>query len=274
MSEAAPRNDVDDEVLDPGRKHRQIAMVLVILTCVGAIAWALFPTRPAAGDGTCAPEGGLRCASSTASTEARLELCEGGTLVPSIACPGGCLDDGGGARCRTESGALAAPVGAGCQSGMSLCTHDATALLVCRDGRLARAAECPKGCVDQGDALGLFCLDATDGIRFAAGFPCPGFKAPADGVERACGPDEKGLLRCENGLLVPDPTVCTECAQSRTGDVTCVGENGEVLVSSAPPPEPLPVPEALPVPENLPVPETLPAADPTAEPEAPRAPAP
>jgi hypothetical protein len=243
MSEAASQNDVDDEMADPGRRRRQVVMIVVIVACVGAIAWALFPARPAATDGACAPEGGLRCASSLSAPEAHLELCQGGTLVPSIACPGGCLDDGGVARCRTESGALAAPVGAGCQPGMSLCTHDATALLVCREGRLVRAAECPKGCVDQGDALGLFCLDATDGIRFAAGFPCPGFKPPADGVERACGPDEKGLLRCEGGLLVPDPMVCSECAQSRTGDVTCVDELGEVLLSSGPPPERPPEPE-------------------------------
>ena len=268
MREVNSQNDLRDasgDALDPGRRRRQLMMVLVILACAAAVAWALIPTRPAAADGSCAPDGGLRCASNASSSEAQLELCEGGTLVPSISCPGGCLDDGGVARCRTESGALAAPVGAGCQRGMSLCTHDATALLVCRDGRLVRAAECPKGCVDQGDALGLYCLDATDGIRFAPGFPCPGFEAPADGVERACGPDEKGLLRCENGLLVPDTTLCAECAQSRTGDVSCVDELGDVLLRSGAPrvAEPLPVPSA---PEPAPEPAGVstpsePAAD-------------
>lgn len=206
----------DDTVT--ARRVRQVLLVVVVAGSVGAVGWTLWRERQAAQNGACEPNGGLRC------NGAAIELCEDGVLSQGVPCTGGCTEDGGVARCTTEAGAITAPVGAVCQAGMSVCSHDAVSLLVCKDGRLAVGAACPKGCVDQGEGKGLFCLDEADGIRFAEGFPCPGFSRASAEPELACGPDGEALLVCKDGLLALDASRrCHPCQQSRTGALTCAG---------------------------------------------------
>ncbi len=133
-------------------------------------------------------------------------------------------------RCVTDRNTLTAPVGAVCQPGMVVCSHTSTELLTCVDGRLAAGAVCPKGCVDEGEGRAIYCLDANEGIRFPSGFPCPGFRTGAtDGRERACGTDGQTLLVCEGGTLVPEERRCQECIQTRSGTVSCLTTEGEVL---------------------------------------------
>lgn len=207
-----------------GRPLRRVALAVVLLACASVVAWTLWRDRAAATD--CQPDGGLRC------SDRAIALCDGGKLVAGVPCTGGCVDDGGVARCVTEAGALTAPVGAVCEAGMSVCSHDALSLLVCRDGRLAVGASCPHGCLDQGEGLGLFCLDDKDGIRFAEGFPCPGFSRGPE-PERTCGHDSETLLVCKDGLLVFDATKrCHPCNQARNGALTC---EGATTADAAPP---------------------------------------
>ena len=201
----------------------RVALVVVILGCAGAVGWTLWRQSHPTDTGGCEPEGGLRCGANG------IEVCTAGALTAGVPCTGGCKDGDGVARCQTEAGNLTAPIGAWCQPGMTVCSHDATTLLVCRGGRLALGATCAKGCVDQGEGKAIFCLDENDGIRFADGFPCPGFSPTfPDGRERACGADGVQLLVCQEGLLVPDASArCKRCAESRTGQVACEAETGE-----------------------------------------------
>ena len=149
-------------------------------------------------------------------------------MVPAGTCTGGCTDQAGEVTCRSSEGSLVAPAGASCTPGMGMCAIDPpSTLLVCRDGRLTLGARCPKTCEDHGQGAALYCLDEADGIRFAEGFACPGFKK---GQEIVCGPDGKSLLRCEDGLLTSHPAVtCHTCTQQRGGQLTCLAEDGRRL---------------------------------------------
>lgn len=166
----------------------------------------------------CAPDGGLRCNGET------LEVCTEGALMAAGTCPGGCKDEAGVARCFDAEHRLMAPHGAACRAGMAFCGMTPGTLLVCKDGRLDKGADCPKGCKDEGERAGLYCLDQGGGLRFAPGFPCP---EPRKSFPFACGADGQALLVCQDGLLAPHTVRCSRCAQSKFGDLTCLDADGD-----------------------------------------------
>jgi len=197
-----------------------IAGAAIILAAGAAQYYSDKQNAPPPEDGTCAPEGGLRC------DDANLQICIQGKLQTAGACPGGCKEDAGVARCLDTRGFLIAPEGAGCRQGMGLCGITPNTLLVCQNGALKKAADCPAGCTDEGENGGLYCLDNRDSLRFAEGFACPRFDAPR---AFACGGDGRTLLTCKDGLLAKHTTKCDACFQGRRGDVTCFDAEGTRL---------------------------------------------
>jgi hypothetical protein len=216
-------------IVVPGRRPWQkVAVKLAVIGIgaavglCGALAAALLLGLQPLPRGECTPEGGLRCNGQV------IQLCTGGHLVSVGTCAGGCTDQGGEVSCRDGTGSLVAPAGAACTPGMGMCAVEpANTLLVCRDGRLAAGARCPKACEDRGQGAALYCLDEADGIRFAEGFACPGFQKTDEIV---CGANGKSLLRCKDGLLASYPDVtCHSCAQQRGGKLTCLDADGKRL---------------------------------------------
>lgn len=94
---------------------------------------------------------------------------------------------------------------------------------------MEQVATCPTGCIDEGDTGGLFCLGPKGGLRFHAGFQCPGFNKGEQ--EYACGPAGASLLRCEKGVLVEvSDRECSQCYQAQaTGSVTCKDKDGALI---------------------------------------------
>ncbi len=201
---------------------KPLLLIVSILLVVGTVvAFALRGVQGPSTDGAeCTPDGGLHC------TTDKINVCEGGKLRLAGGCAGGCIEEDGRARCFNAEGSLMAPVGTGCEPGMGMCGLDTGSLLVCRDGRLAHAAQCEKGCVDLGPGAALYCMDDAGGIRFAEGFGCPEFGGKAG---LACDADGKGLLACQNGLLAPHTISCDVCVQMRTGSLTCLNAAGDRL---------------------------------------------
>jgi len=197
-----------------------LAVALVAVAGIVAVIWWQ-QKRPTAPTAECTPEGGLRC------VEGAIHLCADGVTTKAGDCPGGCDDQDGIARCLAQDGTLTAPPGALCQTGMALCGVDGKSLLVCRDSRLVTGAECPGGCFESDEGGGLYCVDDSQGIRFAEDFPCPKF--PGQVRTYACGADGKQLLRCEEGLLKPHTVTCARCDQRRSGRLACTGSDGAVL---------------------------------------------
>ena len=195
-----------------------VAAGVLFITAVGC------KTQGAQG-AVCTPDGGLACKDS------QIQLCSDGELVVVSACPGGCDDASGIVRCKANNGATLSPIGAVCREGMTLCGigTETPSLLSCQSGRMALAATCPSGCIDEGDNGGLFCLGPKGGLRFHAGFQCPGFKKGES--EYACGPDGASLLECVDGkLAVSKERSCATCYQAQaTGAVTCKDVSGEVV---------------------------------------------
>ena len=202
-------------------KPRPWVLILAIAITLVAVAAAVQLTQKPAQTADCTPEGGLRCADAT------IHICNSGLTSIAGECPGGCSDVDGIARCTASNGTLLAPVGAMCRAGMAFCALGEESLLICRDGKLAKGADCPGGCLEHGENGGLYCLDESENIRFAVGFPCPQF--PGSLARYTCGADGKQVLRCTDGLLAKHSVRCPRCTQLRTGQLSCVDEEGKAL---------------------------------------------
>ena len=166
----------------------------------------------------CEPEGGIKCEGD------RLELCTKGVLVNAGECPGGCKTAGREARCFDASKSLIAPEGTACQPGMALCSMTPNTLLVCRDGTLQKAADCPRGCLDRGDGSMIYCLDDTEHVRFAKGIGCTGL---GDQFRLACAADGRSVLQCSKEYYTLYSTQCHTCKQGRNGSLACLNEVGD-----------------------------------------------
>ncbi|MFT7623815.1 MAG: hypothetical protein ACI9WU_003000 [Myxococcota bacterium] len=205
----------------------------VIAVLLAAGAWQYQRDRAqkeaaAEAAGECRPEGGLACDGKT------VLVCRDGVPTPAGECPGGCVDASGVTRCLDTEQRLLGPEGAGCRPGMGLCGIQPNTLLVCREGRLVKGADCPEGCVDEGDRGGLYCLGPQETLRFPEGFSCPRFdsrKGP-NTASFVCGADGTSLLRCQDDLLVAHEVTCTRCSQRKNGTLTCLDEVGDRIAPS------------------------------------------
>ncbi|HIA01191.1 MAG TPA: hypothetical protein EYN06_09530 [Myxococcales bacterium] len=191
---------------------------IVIATALGGIVVYLAMTRIHSDEAPkpeieCLPNGGLSCDGST------LQQCKSGKTVSIGPCEKGCTNTHGIVRCHNGKGVLVAPEGTSCSKGMAVCGFSPNTMLVCTHGTLQKAADCPGGCFDQGDKGGLYCLDEQESLRFPIGFACPTFKKAN---LYACGADSKSLLVCKKGVLMPHSVSCTYCAQTRTGELSCM----------------------------------------------------
>ena len=198
----------------------RVLLAGLVLAAAGVGAWVWLRPAPAPARGGCQPPGGLSCAGS------RLQMCRDGQATEVGDCPGGCVDEGGVARCRGPLGTLVAPPGAACRAGVALCGLGGNTLLICNEGRLAPGADCPGGCEDHGPGHGIYCKDSESHLRFAPGMSC--FE-PHDQYPYLCGRDGRELLACRDGTLVVHTVACEQCLQSRGGALTCLGEWGTPL---------------------------------------------
>lgn len=196
-----------------------LSLIVAAALVVAIVAFVL--SRDGGPVDECTPDGGIRCDGRN------IAVCQGGKLVVAGACEGGCTSDGTSTRCLNADGSLVAPLGAACSRGVGMCGLEPGSLLVCREGALAKAAICPKGCLDEGGGGALFCMDERGGIRFAEGFGCPRFGGKMDGL--ACDVDGKRLLACQGEVLAPHTVTCDICVQQRTGPVSCLNEAGDRL---------------------------------------------
>jgi len=184
------------------------AIALVLGLAAGCKSKSSDETTPG-----CQPEGGIQCNTNV------LSICKGGDLTVAGPCPGGCETRGREARCFDPSKSLIAPIGTACQKGMALCGMTPNTLLVCQDGGLTSAGECPGGCIDRGDGSMLYCVDKQNNLRFAVGMGCSGLGKP---FERACGMDGKTVLICRENYYEKYASNCHQCSQQHNGELVCV----------------------------------------------------
>ncbi len=206
--------------------YKLLVPAIVVIGALGAYQYRVDQQQKAAETARaagCEPEGGLACDGST------ILLCKDGVAAPAGTCPGGCEERRGVARCLDANGRIVAPGGALCRRGMGMCSLEPNWLLVCENERLVKATHCPRGCFDEGERSGLFCMNERDYLKFAPGFACPRFEQARTATKFVCGEESGPLLRCEDGLLVPHDVQCARCDLERSGKLRCLDEMREPI---------------------------------------------
>ena len=130
-----------------------------------------------------------------------------------VACrgPGGCVEEGGNARCDTSVAEAGEPCA---EDGKKACSTDGKRVLSCSNGKMAARYECrgAKGCVSQGSKL-----DCDFSVAML-GDACD---EKLEG-HFACDADKKQIVRCSGGKFVADEACKkgTTC-QSGGGSTKC-----------------------------------------------------